>query len=145
MTCNILMQFVRLASQIDPPLYASSGAAGLDLRAAESVVIPGRESRLIRTGLRVALQPGTVGNIRSRSGLAVRKHLEVGAGIIDADYRGEICVLLRNHGDQEQHVESNERIAQMIVQPCLRVPLEEVDDLSETTRGIGGFGSTGHA
>lgn len=144
------MQRLRISVEdFDRPLpsYASSGAAGLDLRAAESGIVEAKSSLLIRTGLRCEIPKGYFGSLRSRSGLAVKHGIEVGAGVIDNDYRGEVCVLLRNHSEVDFEFMEGDRIAQMIIQPYARVQIhafrEPLED--ETERGQNGFGSTGVA
>jgi len=136
-------------SALDLPLpaYETEGAAGMDLRAAvESEVILGPGARAaIPTGIRVALPNGFEAQVRPRSGLA-RKHgigMVNSPGTIDSDYRGEIQVLLVNHGDQDFAVRRGDRIAQLVVAPVARVAWQESDDLDDTERGSGGFGHTG--
>jgi dUTP pyrophosphatase len=129
------------------PQYESAFAAGMDLRAAIEtalVLIPGARA-LVPTGIAIALPPGYEAQVRPRSGLAL-KHGITGLnspGTIDADYRGEIQVLLVNHGTAPFTVERGMRIAQLVVAPVARVRLREVDALDDTRRGAGGFGSTG--
>ena len=129
------------------PAYASAAAAGLDLHAAcesEVVLAPGGRA-LIPTGIAVALPPGHEAQIRPRSGLALRHGLTVlnSPGTIDADYRGEIDVLLVNLGEAPVTVRRGERIAQMVVAPIARVTVVEAEALPDSVRGAGGFGSTG--
>jgi len=132
------------------PSYASDGAAGLDLHAAldrELTLAPG-ERAAVPTGIAVAIPSGYEGQVRARSGLA-RKHgiaLVNAPGTIDADYRGEIQVLLINLGQEAHTLQPRDRIAQLVIAPVIRVRLETVDDarhLGATPRGEGGFGSTG--
>ena len=145
------LEVMRLPHAADLPLpaYQSEGAAGLDLLAAipaeaPLVLAPGARA-LIPTGIAVALPPGTEGQVRPRSGLAVRHGVTVlnAPGTIDADYRGEIQVMLVNLGHDLFRVVRGMRIAQLIVAPVLRVVMHERVNLNETTRGVGGFGSTG--
>lgn len=127
------------------PSYATSGASGFDIEAAENVTInPGHWVR-IPTGLFVAIPDGYELQIRSRSGIAYREGLVVhqSVGTIDSDYRGEIFVVLRNVGLHARTITERTRIAQGIVAPYVRVTFNEVDDLPATDRGDGGFGSTG--
>ena len=105
--------------------------------------MPARGKALIGTGLAFAIPVGNYGRIAPRSGLAVRNSLHVGAGVVDADYRGEVKVLLFNHSDDDFEVKEGDRIAQMIIEKYTLTALEEVEELSETERGAGGFGSTG--
>ena len=129
------------------PSYETEHAAGMDLRAAltESVTLAPGERDLIPTGIRIALPPGYEAQIRPRSGLAVRQGISMvnTPGTIDADYRGEIRVILINHGQEPVTLQRGDRIAQMIVAPVTRVTWEAVDTLDETQRGDGGFGHTG--
>jgi dUTP pyrophosphatase len=148
---DVTVQVCRLPHGADLPLpaYQSAQAAGMDLFAAVPadapvVIAPGQRA-LIPTGLTVALPAGTEGQIRPRSGLALRHGLTVlnAPGTIDADYRGEIGVILINLGHESLIVSRGMRIAQFVVQPVLRSRIEEVDQLDDTSRGGGGFGSTG--
>ena len=125
------------------PAYAHPGDAGADLRSSVDDVIPARGRKLIPTGLRVALPAGHVGLIWPRSGTAVKQGLDCGAGVIDAQYRGEIQVLLFNHSDSDVVIQKSDRIAQLLVQKVETVQFLPVDDLDATDRGGNGFGSTG--
>jgi dUTP diphosphatase len=125
------------------PDYASPGAAGADLRASEAVLIaPGRRAA-VPTAIRLAIAPGHVGLVWPRSGLAVRHGIDTLAGVIDSDYRGEVRVILVNHGDEPFRVAPGDRIAQLLVQRVERASFAAVSRLEETDRGAGGFGSTG--
>jgi dUTP pyrophosphatase len=131
------------------PAYQSAEAAGLDLMAAVALdapitIAPGQRV-LVPTGLAIALPAGTEGQVRPRSGLAARHGVTVlnAPGTIDADYRGEIQVILVNFGRESFTVSRGMRIAQLIIAPVLRVTIRAIADLDETTRGLGGFGSTG--
>lgn len=131
------------------PAYASAGAAGLDLYAAlpagqKLVLEPGARD-LIPTGIQIALPAGYEAQLRPRSGLAVEYGVSVlnAPGTIDSDYRGEVKALLINHGGQPFEITRGMRIAQLVVAPVMRAILAEVEDLDETARGAGGFGSTG--
>ncbi len=117
----------------------------MDLRAAEDVVLEPGAIKSVRTGLRIALPEGYEAQVRPRSGLALRYGISIpnAPGTIDADYRGEICVLLINHGKAPFEIRRGDRIAQMVVAPVTRVVWESVAELPETERGAGGFGSTG--
>jgi deoxyuridine 5'-triphosphate nucleotidohydrolase len=140
---------VNVAAPTLPPLRASDLAAGFDLRAAEDRRLPpGGAATLVRTGIALALPTDSVGIIKSRSSLAARHDIEVGAGVIDADYRGEVSVLLRNFGTSAYDVREGDRIGQLVVLPLqpLGPPRQEsMAQLGETQRGAGGFGSTGRA
>jgi dUTP diphosphatase len=131
------------------PAYQSAFAAGLDLLAAVPedapvVLAPGKYA-LVPTGLAIALPSGLEAQVRPRSGLAAKHGVTVlnTPGTVDADYRGEICVLLINHGDEPFTVRRGERIAQMVIAPVARAELVPAGSLSSTDRGRGGFGSTG--
>jgi dUTP pyrophosphatase len=140
---------LRRVGQRGPPLelprYETAGSAGLDLRADEPVALAPGERRLVPTGLAVELPLGFEGQVRPRSGLALR--LGVGMvnapGTIDSDYRGEVGVILVNHGREPVSFARGERIAQLVVAPVARAELVLVDDLAGSDRGAGGFGSTG--
>ncbi len=129
------------------PFYATEHAAGMDLRAFlnEPVVLKPMERKLIPTGIYMALPEGYEAQVRPRSGLAVKKGVTVlnSPGTIDADYRGEVKVILINLSQEDYIVEDGERIAQMVVAPVAKVKWKETDVLDETSRGAGGFGSTG--
>ena len=132
---------------LDFPSYATPQSAGMDLRAAveDTVVILPGAWMTIPTGIAIALPEGYEAQIRSRSGLAAKYAVAVlnAPGTIDADYRGEIGVILINHGRKPFEVKRGDRIAQMIVAPHARVAWEDSDSLQNTARGVGGFGSTG--
>ena len=125
------------------PKYAHAEDAGADLTASQKMLIPPRDRLLVATGIRLEIPEGHVGLIWPRSGLAVKKGIDCGAGVIDSHYRGEIKVLLFNHSDKEFQIEQGDRIAQLLIQKIERVEFLAADQLSETTRGQMGFGSTG--
>lgn len=144
------IQIQKLSHYIDLPLpsYATDGSAGMDLLAAVSqntVITPG-EIKIIPTGIAISLKRGFEAQIRPRSGLAAKHGITVlnSPGTIDADYRGEIKVILINHGKEDFTIERGMRIAQMVIYKYECVCWEETENLDETTRGHGGFGSTGH-
>jgi dUTP pyrophosphatase len=143
------LRFSRLSPSAMPPRLCSALAAGFDLCASEPcTVAPGGVAALVRTGLAFALPEDTVGLIKSRSSLAAKHQIEAGAGVIDADYRGEVSILLRNFGDREFVVRPGDRVAQLVVLQLRRfVGTNEVEahQLGDTDRGAGGFGSTGLA
>ena len=129
------------------PQYMTEGSSGMDLFASlaqEVTLVPG-ERKLIPAGISVAIPEGFEGQIRPRSGLAIQKGIGIvnGPGTIDADYRGEVGVLLINFGKEPFAIRNGDRIAQMVISPVTRVTLEEVDDLPPTRRQGGGFGHTG--
>ena len=148
---TISISLVRLAHGAGLPLpqRQTSGAAGLDLAAAlgpdEVVEIAPGAVAMIPTGLTIAIPPGYEAQVRPRSGLAARHGITVlnSPGTVDSDYRGEVKVLLINHGNAPFPVRRGERIAQMVVAPVSRVQLMEVETLDATERGVGGYGSTG--
>lgn len=129
------------------PTYGSEFAAGADLYALtdEELVFAPDETKLVHTGLAMEIPEGYAGLIYARSGLASKRGLAPAnkVGVVDADYRGEIMVALHNHSGVEQRVAPRERIAQLVVAPFLKAEYEEADELCETVRGAGGFGSTG--
>ncbi len=134
---------------VDVPLpsYKTRGSAGMDLHAAISAVVvlaPGQR-QLIPTGLRFAIPEGCEGQVRPRSGLALRHGLSIvnSPGTIDSDYRGEVGIVLINHGLEPVTIEPLQRIAQLVITPVLIAELVEADDLDATERGSGGYGSTG--
>jgi dUTP pyrophosphatase len=127
------------------PVYMSDGAAGLDLAAAEPVVLVPGGRALVPTGLAIAVPPGFEAQVRPRSGLAARHGVTClnSPGTVDPDYRGEVQVLLVNHGAEPFAIERGMRIAQMVIAPVARATVVEVEELPATERGAGGFGSTG--
>lgn len=127
------------------PTKGSKEAAGYDLYAAEEAVIAARQRGLVDTKLAMALPKGTYGRIAPRSGLAVKKNVDIGAGVIDADYRGSVKVLLINSSDEELRVKKGERVAQLIVEKIEEVEILQTENLDQTGRGEKGFGSTGIA
>ena len=136
---------VRLDPGLPLPVHAKPGDAGLDLYAREGASIDPGERRLMPTGLAVAIPPGHAGFVLPRSGLAMQKGVTVlnAPGLIDAGYRGELKVLLVNHGAEAVAIARGERIAQLVVQVVASVRLVESDGLPGSERGTGGFGSTG--
>jgi len=140
-----LRRVAQRGSPLELPSYHSEGAAGLDLRADEACTLAPGERRLVPTGLAVELPPGHEGQVRPRSGLAAKHGIGMvnAPGTIDQDYRGEVGVILVNHGREPFEVKRGERIAQLVVAPVTRVEVVLVDELSDTSRGHGGFGSTG--
>ncbi len=143
----ISIQIIRLENGqgLDLPSYATTGSAGLDLRSADALTLKPGARALISTGIAIALPDNHEAQVRPRSGLAVKFGITVlnSPGTIDADYRGEIKVPLINLGKDDFQIAKGDRIAQMIIAPVLRVELVEVTSLDQTTRGAGGFGSSG--
>ena len=140
---ELLIEKVNELAQI--PLYAHPGDAGMDICSVDKVCIKPGETKLIKTGIKIQLPPNTEAQIRPRSGLALKNGITVlnTPGTIDEGYRGEIGVILINHGKKEFSVDVGMKIAQMVIQPVLRVHVKQVNRLSDTERGEGGFGSTG--
>ena len=135
----------RLCEGAVMPAYAHPGDAGLDLYSVVAVSLGPGERKLIATGISIELPPNTEGNIRPRSGLALKHGITVlnAPGTIDYGYRGEVGVMLINHGQTTFDVQPGMKIAQLVVAPCLTVEVTEASDLSNSSRGQGGFGSTG--
>ena len=140
-----------LVKKLDPtvklPIYKTNGASGMDLMAfiKEPVSVKPKTSNLIPTGLSVAFSEDYEIQIRPRSGLAAKNNISVlnTPGTVDSDYRGEIKVIIYNHGSENFIINNGDRIAQMILTPVIKMELEETNNLPETLRGEGGFGSTG--
>ena len=147
MSVRVLIQRLPHGEGLDLPHYATEHAAGMDLRAAvaEAVVLSPGERALIPTGLAIALPEGFEAQVRPRSGLALKHGITVlnSPGTIDADYRGEVGVILVNHGQQAFPIQRGERIAQMVIAPVSRVGWQPAESLDDTARGAGGFGSSG--
>ena len=137
----------KLNSAVQIPSYKTEGASGMDLMAFinEPIELKPKSSCLVPTGLSVAFLNDYEIQIRPRSGLAAKKNISVlnTPGTIDSDYRGEIKIILFNHGDKDFIINNKDRIAQMILTPVHKMSLEEVDNLPDSVRGKGGFGSTG--
>ena len=146
MSDRIKLPIKRLDPSVELPSYAYDGDAGLDLRSNEDVTLEPFERRLVATGLAIAIPDGYAGFVQPRSGLALREGLSMAntPGLIDAHYRGELKVCAVNLDPHNPiHIERGERIAQFVIQKVPVVVLEEVDELDETDRGCGGFGSSG--
>ncbi len=130
------------------PKYETSGAAGLDLVAAidEAIILKPGEIKLVKTGISIALEKGFEAQVRPRSGLALKNGITVlnSPGTVDSDYRGEVCAILINHSKVDFTITRGMRIAQMVIARHEQAEILEVENLDETTRGAGGFGSTGH-
>lgn len=142
-----MLKFKRLPDGVDLPLpsYQTEGAAGMDICSAVSTIIPRNRSRVISTGFAVAVPEGWELQCRPRSGLAAKHMVTVGnaPGTIDSDYRGEIKIILFNHGETFFNIKRGDRIAQLVPKKAPRLEIVEVTELDETERGEGGFGSTG--
>ena len=136
-----MLRVKKLSEHAVVPARYSSGAAGVDLSSAYEYTIPAQGKALIKTDLAVAVPEGTYGRVAPRSSLAM-KHVDVGAGVVDADYRGNVGVVLFNHGPDPLQIARGDRIAQLILERIVVAPVTEVQDLDATERGEGGFGST---
>ena len=137
----------KLDPSIELPAYKTEGASGMDLMASikEPIVLKSQNSCLVPTGIAVAFSNEFEIQIRPRSGLAAKNNISVlnTPGTIDSDYRGEIKVILYNHGKEDFLINNKDRIAQMVLTPVIKMNFEEIEELPETIRGEGGFGSTG--
>ncbi|XP_048188947.1 deoxyuridine 5'-triphosphate nucleotidohydrolase, mitochondrial [Perognathus longimembris pacificus] len=137
------LRFVRLSEHATAPTRGSARAAGYDLYSAYDYTIPPMEKALVKTDIQIALPSGCYGRVAPRSGLAAKHFIDVGAGVIDEDYRGNVGVILFNFGKEKFEVKKGDRIAQLICERIFYPEIEEVQVLDDTERGSGGFGSTG--
>lgn len=140
---NSSINFIKMSEKAQEPKRSNDTDAGYDLYSIEDKTIKPKSRAMIKTGISMAIPSGFVGLIWPRSGLAVKHGIDTLAGVIDSGYRGEICVVLQNHGDKSYEVKSGDRVAQMLFQSVECVYFNEVDDLQESQRGNGGFGSSG--
>jgi len=138
-----LLSFKKLDLRATLPTRGSCASAGLDLYSIETVSLEPGQRAIARTGLAVAIPEGFYGRLAPRSGLATKKGLDVLAGVIDADYRGEIGCLLHNAGQEKIELAENSKICQLIIEKIITPPAVWADNLDDTERGRGGFGSTG--
>jgi dUTP pyrophosphatase len=138
-----ILKFVRLSNKATTPTKGSKHSAGHDLYSAEDKIIPRHSTGVIATDLKISLPKGTYGRIAPRSGLALLHSIDVGAGVIDEDYRGPISVVLFNHSNSDFVILIGDRIAQLICECIIHPELIEVSELNDTKRNEGGFGSTG--
>jgi len=143
----VKVQIKKLDPSVKLPAYKTDGASGMDLMAfiKEPITVKPKTSELIPTGLSIAFSKNYEIQIRPRSGLAAKNNISVlnTPGTIDSDYRGELKVIIYNHGDKNFIINNEDRIAQMVLTPVLKIELQETKTLTETIRGEGGFGSTG--
>jgi len=137
------IQFKKLHEDAIHPKYAKPGDVGMDLHSVEAFILKPNETRLTKTGIAIKLPHGYASLIWDRSGLASKNSIHVMGGVIDPEYRGEYCVILKNLSNEEFLVTKGMRIAQLLIQPVEIAELEEVDELDETERGTGAFGHTG--
>lgn len=133
----------KLSDTATIPTRGSEVAAGWDLYASQEVVVPARGKAIITTDIAIAIPVGFYGRVAPRSGMAWKKHTDIGAGVIDADYRGPVGVVMFNHSDEDLQIEVGDRVAQLVIEQISMAPLTEVDSLDDTERGEGGYGSTG--
>ncbi|KAI8979560.1 dUTPase-like protein [Mycotypha africana] len=140
--CQLLIK--RLSEHAKLPTRGSAAAAGYDLYCAHDITIPAKGKTIVATDISLAIPMGHYGRVAPRSGLASKHHLDTGAGVIDADYRGPLGVLLFNFSDIDYQVKRGDRIAQLIIEKISTPEVVEVESLEESERGHGGFGSTGY-
>lgn len=144
---KLVLKIKKLDNYVSTPMYQSQGASAMDLVAAieEDIVIPSGKIKIIPTGIAIELPHNTEAQVRSRSGMAIKKGIAVvnGIGTIDEDYRGEICVGLINFSDSDFTISRGDRIAQMAIMEVLKPEIIISEELSDTKRAAGGFGSTG--
>lgn len=140
-----LLQVKRLSEFAIIPTRGSAFSAGFDLSSAYDTVVPARGKALVKTDLAVAIPENTYARIAPRSGLALKNFIDTGAGVVDYDYRGPVGVVLFNHGPEDFVIKRGDRIAQLILERICMAEVQETEELFETSRGAGGFGSTGVA
>jgi dUTP pyrophosphatase len=140
----VVLQYVKLTENALPPTRESPRAAGFDLKSAYNVVIPPGGNESVKTDRAIQLPRGCYGRIALSSGLALHHRINVGGGVVDEDYHGNLCMILFNHSDKPFHIHRGDRVAQLICQKIFYPNLEEVKELNSTERGNNGFGSTGH-
>ncbi|XP_055291450.1 deoxyuridine 5'-triphosphate nucleotidohydrolase, mitochondrial isoform X2 [Moschus berezovskii] len=140
---DMRLRFARLSEHATAPTKGSARAAGYDLYSAYDYTLPPMEKVLVKTDIQIALPSGCYGRVAPRSGLAAKHFIDVGAGVIDEDYRGNVGVVLFNFGKEKFEVKKGDRIAQLICERIFYPEIEEVQVLDDTERGSGGFGSTG--
>ena len=132
----------RLSDSAIVPKKGTYGSAGYDLYASEECFIPAKGKAIVKTGIAMAIPYGYYGRVAPRSSMAV-KHTDIGAGVIDSDYRGEIGIVLFNHSDSDLCIKMHDRVAQILIEKLCMGHLVEVDELDSTVRGVDGYGSTG--
>ena len=141
----VLVMRLEHGQGLDLPAYATAGAAGMDVVSAEDVTLAPGARHAVATGLAMAISPGFEIQVRPRSGLALKHGISVpnSPGTIDSDYRGELKIILINHGSEAFEIRRGDRVAQLVLAPVVLAGWVEVDELDDTARGAGGFGSTG--
>ncbi|OAA49393.1 DeoxyUTP pyrophosphatase, dUTPase subfamily [Metarhizium rileyi] len=137
------LQVKKLSDKARLPTRGSAFAAGYDIYAAKDTIVPARGKVLVDTDISIAVPAGTYGRIAPRSGLASKHFIDTGAGVIDADYRGQVKVLLFNHAEADFEIKEGDRVAQLVIERIYTPEVVEVHELQESVRGAGGFGSTG--
>ncbi|KAG7173080.1 deoxyuridine 5'-triphosphate nucleotidohydrolase-like isoform X1 [Homarus americanus] len=142
-TVRCVLRFKKLSGNATTPSKGSKLAAGFDLCSAYDIIIPGQGKALIKTDIQVELPEDCYGRVAPRSGLSWKNHIDVGAGVIDRDYRGNVGVVLFNHAKTDFEVKKGDRVAQLVCEKILYPDIEEVEELVDTERGADGFGSTG--
>ncbi len=142
---RMIVRITKIHPDAIVPHYAHPGDSGMDIYSVDDLTIASGETALVHTGLKIAVPGGYEAQVRPKSGLALQYGLTVPntPGTIDSGYRGEVCVILINHGRNAFHVKKRSKIAQLVICPVIQASMTEVDDLEETSRGEGGFGSTG--
>ncbi|RUS84854.1 hypothetical protein EGW08_007395 [Elysia chlorotica] len=140
---NPVLRFAKLSKDATTPTRGSKFAAGYDLYSAQKIVVPAKGKELVNTDIQIAVPEGCYGRVAPRSGLAVKKFIDVGAGVVDQDYRGNVGVVLFNFSSEDFEVNKGDRIAQLICERICYPELEELPSLDETERGSNGYGSTG--
>jgi len=138
-----LLLIAKLSENATIPTRGSDKAAGYDLYSAEDTSIPARGKGLVKTDIQIKVPHGTYGRVAPRSGLAWKHHIDIGAGVVDEDYRGNVGVVMFNHADAAFEVKKGDRIAQLVCEKISYPEIKELKTLDETDRGEGGFGSTG--
>lgn len=133
----------RIDKEVELPKHSRSGDAAIDIRSAESLILKPDERRAIKSGIAIELPEGYAGFVWDRSGIAALHGIHTMAGVLDSNYRGELVIVLKNLSNQDFEIKKNDRIAQLAIQKVETVEVEEADELSETNRGEGKFGSSG--
>ena len=138
-----ILKVQKLSNNTALPKRSTDGAVGYDLCASQDCTIPATSKGLVQTGLAISFSIGLYARIAPRSGLAHKQFIDIGVGVVDGDYRGDVGVVLFNHGDKDFEVKMGDRIVQLILEKIDTPPMEEVQGLDDTIHGLGGFGSTG--
>eukprot|EP00730_Choanoeca_flexa_P011261 TRINITY_DN24216_c0_g1_i1.p1 TRINITY_DN24216_c0_g1~~TRINITY_DN24216_c0_g1_i1.p1 ORF type:complete len:159 (+),score=25.68 TRINITY_DN24216_c0_g1_i1:43-477(+) len=138
-----MLKIKKLSENAKVPTRGSDNAAGYDLYAAEDAIIDPQGKAIVKTDIAMAIPEGCYGRVAPRSGLAAKHHIDVGAGVVDRDYRGNVGVVMFNLAKQSYEVKKGDRIAQLVLERIITPKVQEVEELDDTDRGAGGFGSTG--